>query len=191
MDDIIKEQFSRNIQIHEASKERLISDIGKAAEIIIAALAQGKKILLCGNGGSAADAQHIAAEFVGRFQKERDALPAIALTADTSVITAIANDYGYERIFARQIQALGKQGDVFVAISTSGNSANVVLGAEAAREKGLRVVAFLGNDGGKLKDLADVALVVPAQETPRIQEVHILIGHIVCRLVEENYARIK
>ena len=186
MEDIIKEQFDRNIEIHNVAKEQLATGISKAAEIIIEAYKQGRKLLLCGNGGSAADAQHIAAELVGRFKKERRGLPAIALTTDTSIMTAVANDYWYDLLFARQVEALGDKGDVLVAISTSGNSVNVIRAVEAANFKGLRTIGFLGGEGGKLKDLVELPLVVPAQDSDRIQEVHILIGHIICDLIDSK-----
>ncbi len=148
-------------------------------------LKEGRKLLLCGNGGSAADAQHIAGELVGRFQLERRPLPAIALTTDTSVLTAVANDYSFEEVFKRQVEALGEKGDVLIAISTSGNSKNVVKAVEKAREKGLLTVGFLGRDGGVLKSLCHRSLVVKSNSTPRIQEVHITIGHVLCDFIEK------
>jgi len=144
----------------------------------------GGKFLLCGNGGSAADAQHIAAELVGRFLAERPGYAAIALTTNTSVLTAVANDYGYDHVFARQVQALGRPGDVLLVISTSGNSANCVEAVSAARAAGLRVHGFLGGDGGRLRSLVDGALVVPSASTPKIQEIHITLGHLLCMILE-------
>jgi D-sedoheptulose 7-phosphate isomerase len=141
-----------------------------------------------GNGGSAADCQHLAAEFVGRFKLERKGYPAIALTTDTSILTAVGNDYSFDSIFSRQIEALGKEGDLVVGISTSGNSKNIIRGVEKAKELGLYTVGLLGKDGGALKDLVDLPLVVPIDNTARIQECHILIGHIVCEIVEERLA---
>ena len=152
---------------------------------IVHALREGRKILFFGNGGSAAAAQHLAAEFVNRFLYNRPALPAIALTTDSSVITSISNDYEYDKIFSRQIEALGKKGDVAIGISTSGNSPNVLLGLQKAVDMGLTAVALTGGDGGKLKTVAEISLIVPSQETPRIQEVHITIGHVICELIEE------
>jgi D-sedoheptulose 7-phosphate isomerase len=183
----IKDQFNQNIKLHETSREQLSPLVLKAAELIIEALKKGNKLLFCGNGGSAADSQHLAAEFVGRFKKERKGLPAIALTTDTSILTALANDYGYDSVFARQVGSLGQKDDVLIVISTSGNSVNLIKAAERAKNMGLKTIGFLGSDGGKLKDLVDLALVVPSRETARIQEVHILIGHIICHLVEKNF----
>ena len=137
-----------------------------------------------GNGGSAADAQHIAGELVGRFKKERKAIPAISLSTDTSILTAIGNDYGFEKVFERQIEALGNKGDVVIGISTSGNSENVYRAMKLAKKMGLTTIGLLGNDGGKIKNLSDIALVVPSKNTPRIQETHITIGHIICEGVE-------
>ena len=159
-----------------------------AAELCRAAIAAGNRIMLCGNGGSAADAQHAAAELCGRFRRERRGLPAIALTTDTSAITAIANDYGFERIFARQIEALGQSGDVLVAISTSGGSANVLAAVEYASELGMKTIGLAGKGGGRLAALCDVALVAPADDTERVQEAHIFLLHCLCAAVEEAAA---
>jgi D-sedoheptulose 7-phosphate isomerase len=161
-------------------------DVARAALMMIEALRAGRKILLFGNGGSAADAQHIAAEFVNRYQMERPGLAAIALTTDTSILTSIANDTAFEEIFSRQIEALGQAGDVTVAITTSGRSANMIRGVEAARQRGLHTIGLLGKDGGDVKDLVDVPIIVPSDSTSRIQEVHITIGHILCELVEQS-----
>jgi D-sedoheptulose 7-phosphate isomerase len=161
---------------------RLIADVTKA---LVNALQQGRKVLLFGNGGSAADAQHIAAEFVGRFAMERAALPVLALTVNTSCVTAIGNDYGFDRVFARQIEAFGKPGDMGIGISTSGNSANVLLGLAKAREIGMTTVALVGASGGKMRNSADYCICVPSDETPRIQECHILIGHVISELAEK------
>lgn len=149
-------------------------------------LAKGNKILFCGNGGSAADAQHLAAELVGRYFRERNSLPGIALTTDTSILTAVANDYGYEQVFARQVKGLGQAGDLLVAISTSGNSPNVVKAVEVAKKQGLRVVAMTGAHSCRLDEVADLVLHVPSTVTARIQEMHILAGHIWCEMVDEN-----
>jgi D-sedoheptulose 7-phosphate isomerase len=164
--------------------ERLVASIVEVAQRVEHALRAGNKVMLAGNGGSAADSQHIAAEFVSRFEFDRPGLPSIALTTDTSMLTAIGNDYGYEHVFARQVQANGRAGDVFIGISTSGNSKNVILAVEACKKMGITTVALCGA-GGKLKDLCDHALPVPSTHTPRIQENHVLIGHAICALVEE------
>jgi D-sedoheptulose 7-phosphate isomerase len=161
------------------------ADVWRAAEMIADCFGRGGKLLLFGNGGSAADAQHIAGEFINRFlPQERRALPAIALSTDGGVLTCIANDTGFENVFARQIEALGSRGDVCLAITTSGNSPNVIAAIEQARAKALRVIGILGRDGGRAAALCDLALVVPSKDTQRIQETHNLIGHVVCELVE-------
>jgi len=168
------------------SSAEVISTVAKVSEVLTDALQRGNKPLLFGNGGSAADAQHIAAEFVGRFAFDRPALPALALSVNYSCLTAIGNDYGFESAFARQIQALGHAGDVAIGISTSGNSPNVVCAVEMARKMGLYTVALTGASGGKLRDVVDYCICVPSKETPRIQECHILIGHIISDLVEQT-----
>jgi len=183
------------IEASIATKRRLLEDtdliatISRTAEMLVRAFDRGNKVLLFGNGGSAADAQHIAAEFVGRFAFDRPALPALALSANTSCVTAIGNDYGFERVFARQIEALGNPGDVAVGISTSGNSANVLMAMSAAKKMGLTTIAFTGCPGGKLVQAdspVDCCISVPSNDTPRIQECHILIGHIISELVEHT-----
>lgn len=158
--------------------------MARAAELLRTRLQDGSKILLCGNGGSAADAQHFAAELVGRFRRERRALPAVALTTDTSALTAIGNDYGFEQIFSRQVEALASKGDVLVGISTSGHSPNVLKAVRAARERGCATIGLLGRDGGNIAVEVDLALVVPAEATSHIQEAHIVIIHLLCELVE-------
>jgi D-sedoheptulose 7-phosphate isomerase len=163
-----------------------LSEIEQAGEICVDTYKNGGKILLCGNGGSAADCQHIAAELVGRFKTERRGLPAIALTTDTSIITAITNDYWYDYLFARQVEALGNEGDLLFGLSTSGNSVNVVRALEFAGSAGMKTIALTGRDGGKIRDLADVAILVPAQDPDRIQESHIMIGHILCDIIERK-----
>jgi D-sedoheptulose 7-phosphate isomerase len=163
----------------------LVSMIAKVSELLIDAFRSKNKVILFGNGGSAADAQHIAAEFVGRFAFERAALPALALSVNTSCITAIANDYGYDLVFSRQIEALGQAGDVAIGISTSGNSRNVIQAVSVAKKMGLYTIALCGNDGGKLRNEVDHCICVPSNETPRIQECHILIGHVISELVEK------
>jgi D-sedoheptulose 7-phosphate isomerase len=189
-DDFVK-QVSRCIASSIAVKQELLgsgeilSQVALVSEKLIAALKKGNKPILFGNGGSAADAQHIAAEFVGRFAFDRPALPALALSVNTSCVTAIGNDYGFETVFARQIEALGRPGDVAIGISTSGNSSNVLRGLAVAKQMGMCTVALTGAGGGKLKDAADHCLCVPSKETPRIQECHILIGHAISELVEQ------
>ncbi|OMH40672.1 D-sedoheptulose 7-phosphate isomerase [Desulfurobacterium indicum] len=166
----------------EENKEYLYEVFSK----ILNCIKDGRKILICGNGGSAADAQHIAAELVGRFLLDRKALPAIALTTDTSVLTAVGNDFGFDAVFERQVEALGLKGDVLIGISTSGNSENIVRAVLKAKQKDLLTVGFLGKDGGKLKDLVDYPIVVKTFSTPRIQEVHITIGHVLCDFIEKS-----
>lgn len=164
----------------------LSRQIAQAASSCVDALRAGGKILFCGNGGSAADAQHWAGELVSRFYYDRPGLPAIALTTDTSILTAIGNDYGYDYTFARQVEALGREGDVLVAISTSGNSPNVLRAADAAKARGIRVIAFTGRGGGKLAPQADLCFRMPSDETPRIQEGHEFVGHLLCALIESE-----
>jgi D-sedoheptulose 7-phosphate isomerase len=176
----LKEGAELRIQIGRENGPIIV----EAAVLIARCLQSGNKLLLFGNGGSAADAQHLAAEFVGRFVRERAGFPAIALTTDSSILTAVGNDYGFEQIFARQIQALGRPGDVVVAISTSGNSANVLEGIKEARKRNLKTVGLSGKDGGSLAQQADVAITIPSTSTARIQECHIAIGHLFCELVE-------
>ncbi len=176
----------------EVKKEILKNDamiglIERIAADMVSALKNGNRIYFCGNGGSAADAQHLAAEFSGRFYIDRDALPAEALHCNTSYLTAVANDYSYDVIYARLIKGMGQQGDFLVGLSTSGNSANIVKAFEVAREKGIKTVGFTGESGGKMKELSDYLVNVPSNDTPRIQEAHIMVGHIICQLVEEQY----
>jgi D-sedoheptulose 7-phosphate isomerase len=166
--------------------EALLRRIGEIAGAIASALAQGNKLVLAGNGGSAADAQHIASEFVGQFSGDRPGIAAVALTTDTSVLTSVANDYGFEQVFSRQVATLGRSGDVLLAISTSGNSANIVAAVEAARDSGMFTVALTGASGGQVRRLCDLCLRVPSDDTPRIQEAHILVGHMLCALVERR-----
>lgn len=169
-----------------AEDPELMSVIIKIAEIIIEAYRNGKKVILFGNGGSAADAQHITAELVGKYYLDRDPLPAVALTTNTSSLTAIGNDYSFDIVFTRQLKALGQKGDVVIGISTSGNSENVVQAFKVAREMGLITVGFTGKSGGKLRSVADHCLCIPSDDTPRIQEGHITIGHIICEIVERE-----
>jgi len=185
MDDIIRElRESATLKMHVAETQGAI--IQAMIECIWESMQQGGKLLICGNGGSAADAQHLATECMVRLEAERIPLPAIALTTDTSLLTAAGNDYGFETIFARQILGLGRPGDVLMAISTSGNSSNVVCAVEEAHRRGLRTLGLLGRDGGRLKDMVHIALVVPSSNTQRIQEVHITIGHILCGTLERR-----
>jgi D-sedoheptulose 7-phosphate isomerase len=167
-----------------AADAALCDATAQAAALVVTALRAGRKLLLCGNGGSAADAQHWAGELVSRFYYDRPGLPAIALTTDTSILTAIGNDYGYDRVFSRQVEALGQQGDVLFAISTSGNSKNVIAAIEAARARGIAVVGFTGESGGAMAGLCDLCIRIPSPSTPRIQEGHEVLGHAICAMVE-------
>jgi phosphoheptose isomerase len=179
--------LGETIALHERVRRGEAQPIVAAAAAILAALRAGGKLLVFGNGGSAADAQHVAAELVGRFQRERAALAAIALTTDTSVLTSLANDYAFERVFARQIEALGKPGDVVLGISTSGASANVVTALTAARRLGLRTIALTGGDGGEVGRAAEIHVNVPSRSTARVQEVHRTLLHVICELVEDAF----
>ena len=181
--DRIKEHFAESLSVKMLSMERLTLDLAQAMQVMVNSLKLGGKILACGNGGSAGDAQHFAAELVGRFERERMELGAIALTTDSSILTAIGNDYGFEEIFSKQVRAIGKKEDILLGISTSGNSPNVILAIKAAKKMGMRVVAFTGRGGGKIKDLLepeDVHLCVPSERTARIQETHLLLIHCLC-----------
>ena len=187
----MKRIIEQRLADHLAVLQKLLASdlplkLEQCAERIEKALSEGHKVLFCGNGGSAADSQHLAAEFVGRFQTERKGLPAIALTVDTSILTAVANDYGYDTVFARQVQVLGKPGDVLVGISTSGNSKNVLLAIEEAKAKGMVCIGMTAEGGGKMADACDICLAVPAKVTARVQEMHILMGHILCELVDHE-----
>jgi D-sedoheptulose 7-phosphate isomerase len=185
-DPLIEQQLRRSVEVISAiiADASLLATVERVAELCVEAVTTGHKVLLAGNGGSAADAQHIAAEFVSRFHYDRPGLAAFALTTDTSALTAIGNDYGYERLFSRQIQAVGAAGDVFIGISTSGRSPNILAALREARTKGLRTVGLTGADGEMMSPLSDHLIRVPASETPKIQEAHITIGHIICGLVE-------
>lgn len=165
---------------------RLAPQLLVAADAAVEAVRNGNRILFCGNGGSAADAQHLAAELVGRLVRDRRALPALALTTDSSALTAIGNDYGFDEVFARQVEGLGRSGDVLVAISTSGNSPNVIRAVEVAKPMGITTVGLLGRNGGRLGPMVDLPIVVPAEETARIQEAHIFLGHVLCALIEQG-----
>lgn len=182
----IEQQFDRHLEIVAQVKAELIPAIIECGQVIVEAINAGHKILIMGNGGSAADAQHFAAELVGRFLCERKALPAIALTTDTSILTAVANDYGYDEVFKRQVEALARPGDVVIGISTSGKSRNVLSAIEFAQAKGFRTIGLLGCDGGVIAGVAEFSLVIPSNETPRIQEMHQMVIHMLCGLVEKS-----
>ena len=182
----IAAQFAESIEVKQRVLEMEIGTLAQIAEILVAALRRGNRVLLCGNGGSAADSQHIAAELVGRFGRERTALPAIALTTDTSILTALANDYSYADVFARQVEAWGSPGDVLVGISTSGNSPNVLKAMRTARERGMHTIGFTGASGGQLPEMTDVCFRVPSRSTSRIQESHITAGHALCEMIERE-----
>ena len=186
MEKLIAGELQESIRVKEAVIENLIPAIAEAARLIISTLQEGRKLLLFGNGGSAADAQHIAGEMVGQFERKRKALPAIALTTNTSNLTAIGNDYGFEYVFSRQLEALAAKGDIAFAISASGESPNILEALRTAKELKLKAIALSGKGGGSLKDLADICITIPSDNTAHIQEAHIAIGHIICKLIEEE-----
>ncbi len=188
MKNYIKNQIKKSYETKQKiyANEELINKIAQVAKLCVELYRGDKKTILAGNGGSAADAQHIAAELVGRYGFDRPSIPSLALTTDTSSLTAIGNDYGYDKIFSRQLEGMGQEGDVFIGISTSGNSQNLVNAFKVAREKGIKTVALVGKDGGEMAKMADIALIVPSDSTPRIQESHILIGHILCDVIEKE-----
>ncbi len=190
MKDEIINSFEESSQIISQSKD-LSDSIVKTTNKIIESIGSGHKIVIFGNGGSAADAQHIAAELISRFQLERSSIPAISLTTDTSIITAISNDYSFETIFSRQCESLVQQRDIVIGISTSGNSKNVINGLITSKNKGAITIGLLGNGGGKIKDIVDIAIIVNSSSTPRIQEVHRVIYHIICELVEQKMSKRK
>lgn len=185
MRDKIQDVLLQSIQVKEELLRTSVGKIKEISDLLIDTLKRGGKVMIFGNGGSASDSQHIAAELVGRFKKDRNGLPAIALTTNTSILTAIANDYGYEIVFAKQIEALAAKNDIAIGISTSGKAKNVANGIKQAKKMGLKTVALTGADGGELVKLADVSLIVPSSVTARIQEAHITIGHIICEMVED------
>ena len=187
MRETVIKELEESADVKKMVAKTLSDLIVNAINMIISAYKAGGKVLLIGNGGSAADAQHIAAELVGRFKLERMALPAIALTTDTSILTSVANDYKYDNVFSRQVEALANNEDILIAITTSGNSINVLKAVEMARSKNVKVIGLTGRDGGKLKDMADMTIMIPSDNTPRIQEAHITIGHIICNLVEREF----
>jgi D-sedoheptulose 7-phosphate isomerase len=184
---LIENEFLEHLQATHKTLQLMVPQIEEAMNMMISTLRSGHKVLLCGNGGSAADAQHIAAELTGRYKSERKGLPAIAITTDTSALTAISNDYGYEYIFARQVEALASQGDMIIGISTSGNSQNILLALKTAKELGCQTLGLSGKDGGEMNKICHLNLVIPSHDTPRIQEMHILIGHILCQGVDNIY----
>tara|TARA_B100000787_G_scaffold168211_1_gene156528 strand:+ start:1144 stop:1719 length:576 start_codon:yes stop_codon:yes gene_type:complete len=184
MQSIIKSEFQKHIQTATLTMRSIPSSIEIAANLCIDSLSNGGKILIFGNGGSASDAQHIASELVGRYKSERKGLPAIALSSDTSALTSIGNDFGFTKIFERQVQALANHGDIAIGISTGGTSVNVINGLKTAKSLGCKIIGFSGRNGGDFNDLCNINIVVPEEDTPRIQEMHILIGHTICQLVD-------
>ncbi|HOW36004.1 MAG TPA: D-sedoheptulose 7-phosphate isomerase [Candidatus Omnitrophota bacterium] len=189
MKELIKRSFLESIEVNEKTLKANLEIIVRMVREITKALRNGNKIIFFGNGGSAADSQHLAAELIGRFEKERRSLAAIALTTDTSSLTALGNDYGFDAVFARQLQGLGRRGDVAVAISTSGNSKNVLEAVRQARKMGIKVLSLTGCGGGKLACLSDISLIVPSRRTARIQESHICAAHVICELVEKSFPK--
>lgn len=187
MEDRIISVFQESITVKEMTLKNNLKQVEQAVNAIVDSLKKGGKVIIFGNGGSAADSQHIAAEFIGRFQKERRSLAAIALTVDSSALTALGNDYGFDIIFSRQIEGLGKPGDIALGISTSGNSPNVIAGINQARKMGIKTITLTGCGGGKLAPISDIALVVPSKVTARIQESHICLYHAICELVEAEF----
>ena len=184
----INKRLDETLEVLSRIKNEQSQLINEVAKIITASFKAGNKLLICGNGGSAADAQHIAAEFIGRFYKiDRPALPAIALNTNISIITALANDFGYETTFLRQVEGLGQKNDVFITISTSGNSINAIEAVKTAKEKGMKVISFTGEGGGKLAEISDITIKIPSKNTPIIQNAHISILHIICEIVENKF----
>ncbi|MDD2790498.1 MAG: D-sedoheptulose 7-phosphate isomerase [Sulfurimonas sp.] len=188
MKNYIKDQIKKSYETKQDiyNNDALIDTIEKVAKECVRLYRGSNKTILAGNGGSAADAQHIAAELVGRYGFDRPSIPSLALTTDTSNLTAIGNDYGYDKVFSRQLEGMGQKGDIFIGISTSGNSVNIINAFESAKAKGIMTVALVGRDGGKMGEIADIAIIVPSNSTPRIQESHILIGHILCDIIEKE-----
>ena len=182
----VKQLLKTSGDLKHQVAETLSGEILKAAHMIRDCLVDGGKLLLMGNGGSAADSQHIAAELIGRFKKERKAIPALALTVDSSSLTALGNDYGFDTVFSRQLEALATPSDAVIGISTSGNSLNVIRALNLAREIGASTIGFMGNDGGDMKNCVDISIIVPSNDTARIQEVHITVGHIICEIIEQD-----
>lgn len=184
----IEQELQEHIQIAQKSLEELQSLIFEVSNLLVEALRNGRRILICGNGGSAADAQHFSAELTGRYKVERRGLPAIALSTDTSALTAIGNDYGFDFVFSRQVEALANEGDIIFGISTSGNSSNVINALKMGKELGCQCVGLSGNGGGKMNEVCDMHLVIPSCNTPRIQEMHIVIIHLLCQAIDEAFA---
>ena len=182
----IKDEFSSHLETINKVIETMEESLVQASQLAVETLKNGNKILLCGNGGSAADAQHIAAELTGRYKTERRGLPGIALTTDTSALTAIENDYGYDRVFDRQVEALANKGDLIIGISTIGNSKNIVSALKLGRELGCKTLGLSGRDGGAMNEVCDINLIVPSNNTPRIQEIHILFGHTICQIIDNE-----
>jgi D-sedoheptulose 7-phosphate isomerase len=185
----IKNEFHSHLETIQTIINSVEPTILEASELAIDTLKSGNKIILCGNGGSAADAQHIAAELTGRYKSERVGLPAIAITTDTSALTAISNDYGYERVFDRQVEALANSGDLIIGISTSGNSVNVINALKLAKDLGCKVLGLSGKDGGAMNDVCDINIIIPSDNTPRVQEMHILIGHTICQCIDDAFEK--
>ncbi len=186
MKKIIENEFQTHLETIKKVIETMQDSLEKASKLAVDTLKNGNKILIFGNGGSAADAQHIAAELVNRYKTERRALPAIAITTDTSILTSIGNDYGYDRVFDRQVESLASKGDLLIGISTSGNSANVINAFKVGKEKGCKIIGFSGRDGGAMNEYCNVNLIVPSNDTPRIQEMHILFGHTICQIIDNE-----
>jgi len=187
MKQTITKEFQAHLETINSVINTMEDKLVEASNLAVKTLKAGNKILLCGNGGSAADAQHIAAELTGRYKTERRGLPGIALTTDTSALTAIGNDYGYERIFDRQIEALANKGDLIIGISTSGNSKNILSALKLAKVLGCNTLGFSGKNGGEMNEVCDVNLIVPSDDTPRIQEMHILFGHTICQIIDDSF----
>lgn len=187
----VRNVINHELEAHQKTINAVVNSMEEVLEeaslLLVNTLKNGNKILLCGNGGSAADAQHIAAELTGRYKSERKGLPAIALTTDTSALTAISNDYGYDKVFDRQVEALANEGDLLIGISTSGNSSNVISALQTAKEMGCRTLGFSGREGGEMNAICTLNLIVPSDDTPRIQEMHILFGHILCQIVDDAF----
>jgi D-sedoheptulose 7-phosphate isomerase len=186
MQTVIENELKSHLETIKKVLDVSINDIEIAAKLVVQTLKNGNKILLCGNGGSAADAQHIAAELTGRYKTKRRGLAGIALTTDTSALTAIGNDYGYDRVFDRQVEALASKGDLLIGISTSGNSKNIVNALKLAQSMECKTIGFSGNDGGNMNNICDINIIVPSNNTPRIQEMHILFGHTICQIVDNE-----
>ena len=187
MKTTIQKEFDSHLETIQTVQTSMVDLLESAGKLVVETLQNNNKILIFGNGGSAADAQHFAAELTGRYKTERRALPAIALTTDTSALTAIGNDYGYDRVFDRQVESLAQKGDLLIGISTSGNSKNVINAFKIAKEMECKIIGFSGRDGGEMNNYCDINLVVPSNDTPRIQEMHILFGHTICQLIDNAY----